>query len=83
MKALLIDRKTKEVLSIIEVEDVAHLELISVGDCIKVMQDDIAKDVQVEVGDDVGLLLDKAAELAEQSGEPGFMRLLRAIGIKG
>lgn len=85
MKALLIDRNTKVVHGVIDVEDVAHLDLIQVGDCIKVLHDDIAlKGAEIVVGDDVTALLDDAAKVAATNAtEPAFVRLLRALGIKG
>lgn len=84
MKALLIGRESKIVLGIIDVEDAAHLDLIMVGDCIKVMHDDIVKSGTVlQVGDHVATLLEEAAKLADGGTEPAFVRILRALGIKG
>lgn len=85
MKALLIDRNTKVVQGLIDVEDVAHLDLIQVGDCIKVLHDDIAMiSAEIFVGDDVGGLLDDAAKVpVAAEDEPAYVRILRALGIKG
>lgn len=84
MKALLIDRHTKVVLGVVDVEDVAHLDLIQVGDCIKVLQDDIAPEgMDICVGDDVDDFLQDAAKVCVTGTEPAFMRILRALGIKG
>lgn len=84
MKALLIDRGSKKVLNILDVKKIEHLELIHVGDCVKVMQSDVLPaGVNADIGDDMTDALDKAAKVAVTGTEPAFVRIMHALGIKG